>query len=852
MKNITPILVVAILLCSMPTTAHEFEIDGKYYNIKSSTAQTVEVTYKGNNYSQYNDEYFGHIVIPETITYNNICYKVTDITSYAFKGCSELISVEIPSSVTFIGASAFSDCTKLESINIPNIIASGSNPISGCTKLRSVKYNCNSISPWLRDNTSVEEVVLGDNVESISDYAFSGCSNLKNVICSNSLTYIGKSAFKSCSNLKDFTIPNSVKRIKDQAFSYCTELTNITIPNSVIEIGMSAFSYCTELTNIEISNGVTTIGNGVFSGCASLTSITIPNSVTEINGPLFYGCTNLDSIVIEEGNTVFDSRDKCNAIIRTSTNTLISGCNSTKFPTSISSIGNSALDGCTKITNIEIPNSVTRIGERAFSRCTELVSVTISNNVKSIEYGTFDGCSNLKSITIPNSVTNIGDYAFSGCSSITNIEIPFSVVNIGNMTFYNCSGLKKIELHCPTVNSWFSNNTSIEEVILGDSVENIGYKAFYYCSGLKNITIPNSVIYIGSNAFCGCSNLLDVTIPKSVTSIGTAAFYGCRSLINIEIPNSVTKIQERTFYDCSHLKSVIIPNSITNIGEQAFRSCSSLEKIISFIPEEKLFKIPTSVFSDINLSTCTLYVPSNAIDTYKTTDGWKGFANIQEIKYKVTYIINGEQYVTYDVAEGEKIPLPYKEGHTFLCDEIYETMPAKDITVTGRFIVNKYLLTYKVDGVIFQSDIIAYGLEIEPIREPIREGHTFSGWSEIPETMPAEDITVTGTFTVNKYLLTFIIDGEVYKTLYTDYGSKIEYPIIPGYIIEWNMEDLPETMPDEELIIIGTTTADTSIDSINTDNKEKVVYTIDGLRLLDVENLNRGIYLINGKKVIIR
>ena len=98
----------------------------------------------------------------------------------------------------------------------------------------------------------------------------------------------------------------------------------------------------------------------------------------------------------------------------------------------------------------------------------------------------------------------------------------------------------------------------------------------------------------------------------------------------------------------------------------------------------------------------------------------------------------------------------------------------------------------------------------------------------------------------------FIIDGEIYETLYIDYGSKIEYPIVPEFIIKWDIEYLPETMPDEELIIIGTTTADTSIDSINTDNKEKVVYTIDGLRLLDVENLNRGIYLINGKKVIVR
>ena len=159
-----------------------------------------------------------------------------------------------------------------------------------------------------------------------------------------------------------------------------------------------------------------------------------------------------------------------------------------------------------------------------------------------------------------------------------------------------------------------------------------------------------------------------------------------------------------------------------------------------------------------------------------------------------------------------------------------------------------------VDGKYYHRLEVYYGSDdIKLPQDPQKkEGHTFSGWSGLPDFMPARDITVHAIYNVNKHQLIFIIDGEIYETLYIDYGSKIEYPIVPGFIIKWDIEYLPETMPNEELIIIGTTTADTSIDSINTDNKEKVVYTIDALRLFDVENLNRGIYLINGKKVIVR
>ena len=222
--------------------------------------------------------------------------------------------------------------------------------------------------------------------------------------------------------------------------------------------------------------------------------------------------------------------------------------------------------------------------------------------------------------------------------------------------------------------------------------------------------------------------------------------------------------------------------------------------------------------------------------------------------YTVTFTVDGEVYKTMMIEYGTEIPTietPTKDGRKFSgWSEIPSTMPAKNVNVEGGFC---YTIIYMLDGKYYNSSEVYYGSVIKtPAEPPHKEGHTFVEWGNLPETMPARDMTIHAVYSVNKYQLIFIIDGEVYETLYVEYGSKIEYPQKEGYIIIWETENLPETMPAENLIIIGTTTIDTAVDSIYTDNKEKVVYTIDGLRLFDVENLNRGIYLINGKKVIVR
>ena len=177
--------------------------------------------------------------------------------------------------------------------------------------------------------------------------------------------------------------------------------------------------------------------------------------------------------------------------------------------------------------------------------------------------------------------------------------------------------------------------------------------------------------------------------------------------------------------------------------------------------------------------------------------------------YALTYVVDGEEYKTSTVTYGSAITPeeePTKEGYTFSgWSEIPETMPAGDVIVTGSFAPNGYTLLYIVDGEEYKTESVAYGTTITPEAEPTREGYTFSGWSEIPETMPAEDVTVTGTFTINQYLLTYILDGEEYKSYEVDYNTALTpepAPTKKGMTFSgWG--EMPETMPAHDVTLTG-------------------------------------------------
>ena len=231
-------------------------------------------------------------------------------------------------------------------------------------------------------------------------------------------------------------------------------------------------------------------------------------------------------------------------------------------------------------------------------------------------------------------------------------------------------------------------------------------------------------------------------------------------------------------------------------------------------------------------------------------------------KYKLTYVIDGDEYKSIEIEYGKTITPeaePTKEGYTFSgWGTIPTTMPAKDVTISGTFSKGAYKLVYKVDDVAYKTVSYDFGDAITPEAEPTKEGYTFSGWSEIPATMPAEDLTVSGTFTVNKYKLTYVIDGETYKTYEVEYGAAIKIepdPTKEGFDFS-GWDNVPQAMPAEDVTITGTFTPTTGIAGIVTSGKPFDIYSLSGVLLkryvTSFDGLPAGLYIVNGRKVHVK
>ena len=224
--------------------------------------------------------------------------------------------------------------------------------------------------------------------------------------------------------------------------------------------------------------------------------------------------------------------------------------------------------------------------------------------------------------------------------------------------------------------------------------------------------------------------------------------------------------------------------------------------------------------------------------------------------YTLTYEVDGQVYSTEQVPYGTTLtPLaePTREGHTFSgWSQIPATMPASNVTVTGSFSVNSYTLTYEIGGEAYHTEQVPYGTTLTPLAEPTREGHTFSGWSQIPATMPASDVMVTGSFIVNSYTLTYEVDGEVYHTEQVPYGTTLTPLAEPtregAYFSGWSQ--IPTTMPAHDVTISGNFSA-SAIKTVATQALQDAWFTIQGQRLAD-KPTRRGLYIHRGKKVWVR
>ena len=538
---------------------------------------------------------------------------------------------------------------------------------------------------------TIKSITINEGVTSIGKYAFSVCKSLTSITIPDSVTSIGDVAFEGCTSLTSITIPVSVTSIGSSAFYYCTSLTSITIPDSVTSIGSSAFYNCTSLTSITIPDSVTSIGNSVFAGCKSLTSITIPDSVISIGSYAFSGCTSLTSVTIGNGVTSIDNYAFYNC----------SGIKELTMPVSAKINSEYIFDGCANIESITLTKGNGTVHDYTNSSYTpwydsrdSLKEVVIEDGVTSIGDSAFEGCTSLTSITIPDSVTSIGSSAFYWCDSLTSITIPDGVTSIGNYTFYNCSGL--IELTMPisakiynssytfggctnieritltkgngTVQNYYENSNSsggdtqylytpwyiskCPTIIIEDGVEAIGNYMFYNHLGFTNITLPESISGVGLYAFGNCSGLTDVYYNGDIAGWCSIEFsngyanpmcsgenlYIDGALIegDIVLPDGTARIGSYAFLNCDELTSVTVPDSVTSIGESVFLPGANIEIVMGAESDVKLYLVKGSCVE--------LYAKNNGIIYYYIDDGTDENLISVVVTPKLSFEINKETY----------------------------------------------------------------------------------------------------------------------------------------------------------------------------------------------------------------
>ena len=556
---------------------------------------------------------------------------LTDIGKSAFSGCAKLSRLngnsslfELPDCVTKVGDSAFANCTSLPSS--ASIDANvGAQAFQNCTSLQELYIN-----EGKGEDSSVTDVV-------ISDYAFSGCTNLKTVnllkvksignyafekcgiqsdVLKNltSLDKIGDYAFSTCA-FAEITIPDSVTYIGKYAFEKCGQLKTATIGTGLYRVQPYAFSECTNLSKVEVREGNGVLGQAMFDKCESLKEFTIPSSMTNFT-KLFDSNPYIETITIKCARV--DAAAFTNAINLKNIN----------FTPDLTEIGGSAFKGCTGIKTMDLGANLKTVGASAFESCTGLTSFTTSSTSPDIfkNSSEFKGCTSLTDVKTAADVSAIGVSCFENCTSLNTVNgniIKSALTSVGNRAFYGCTGLTEATLpagvtemnanvftNCKNIINITLNGNSIQKIGASfaegcsnlesfnwnyDSCTEIGSKAFSGCSKLylnngKNFQIAHdanegadTIATIGSDAFNGVTRL-DTKIPETVTKIGSGAFTNCVALGTndkhpIIIPDGVSKLENNTFKGCTGLKDITVSQNVKSIGASVFENCTGLERI---------------------------------------------------------------------------------------------------------------------------------------------------------------------------------------------------------------------------------------------------------------------------------
>jgi hypothetical protein len=733
-----------------------------------------------------------------------------EIQDMAFYGCTSLKSIILPNSLNKLSSSVFSGCSSLESLNFPPKVRtiSSAQSFNNCLNLktiiiedspdtlffevfsrsdsnpkwfpdspldslyigRNIKYEFYEsgyryYSPF-REFETLRAVKFGDNVSYLSDNYLKGCKNLKSVYLSKNISSIGNYAFYGCNNLQSIEFGSKLETIGIDAFAECNSLKKIVIPSNVTSIGACAFRVG-NLSELIIEEGEKDInlirggamGDYMFSG-SSIDSVFWGRNGAAIN---YKNIKHLEigniSNFKKVGSPSYETKG-CDTIkvlsIKTSSDTLhfvveqYSWQRKYTLPFNHIHIDSIYWD---RIIDIYDPYNTGRTFY-PLEGVNSSFKLTIGNNITSISNNMFAEC-NISSILIPKNIKKIGSTSFKNCYTLSELIFEDSPNPIDFEEGNNFLGCQLRNVYIGR-NMNFSTNSPFN-----------GNK-----EGIQKLTFGNSVSEIPNNAFNGLKNVKDLTLPQNLKTIGSMAFYGCNGLAELTIPGSVTEIGRQAFDLCNNLKTLRLddgkellkftaePNYLNN----AFQN-SPLEEV--YIGRNFSFNnsSPLAIFGTMKSLTFGEEVLSIQARSFigcpnlkDVTSYSKVVPTTNDIVFTPSYQTNATLHVPYALYDEYKVANVWKDFGTIVNFE------------------GLYNLVYNVDGEEYKKYIVEQGTSITPEAEPTKEGYIFSGWSEIPTTMPAKDVVVTGTFTIDTTGIDDIYSDDDNKEYYTIDGVRIAQP----------------------------------------------------------------------------
>jgi len=550
-------------------------------------------------------------------TYNNVA--VTAIKDSAFKNCTSIKQVTIPSSIVSIGNSAFSGCTELTSVVVPSSVEKiGQSAFSGCTKLSSIEIP-NKITQieqsTFKNCSALTTITIPESVVNIGTYAFSDCVAITTVNIPNSVTDIGEYAFYNCSKLTAVTIPTQITTLKASTFENCSALGSVNLNEGLEKIEANAMKNCGGLSNVVIPNTVTTIGESAFSGCTNIINLTVGTNVSNVDSNAFYGCEYISLLNYNDSlanwTKITFANEHANPLYyaqqiytegQKPTGTLT-------IPEGVTILSSYALKNCDGLTAIVVPDSVTTIKEYAFKNCSNIGTITIGTGCVDVSNVAFDGCSSLTKAYVPTSAisvlpkanlkeiilvagSEIPENALDGAAELTLLEINKEIGKIGSGLLSESPKITKVT-YSGTIEDWcaiefaditsnplyYTSNFFIgEEALpsaleLGDEVDKITDYAFVNLANLTSIKLSANIENVGSNAFVGCSN-----VSSAVAPIKALACIPENNLTSLTI-TSGNKLQASDLARFVKLTEVTIPSSVVDFGENLFANATDLNKV---------------------------------------------------------------------------------------------------------------------------------------------------------------------------------------------------------------------------------------------------------------------------------